>query len=195
MKTFKEHLITERYVNLIAKDKRKEEYADQIYDLLQKAYAKIGGIHGNGFKSREDMIKNIPFWKFEVKDNKILAVIMYKDKGGRKSVAVATNGTPAGKVSLARMMRDDVMQGRSYSEKSGAALGFIKKNLSPDVFDATVMSYKDAQKILDDPIRPAPKDDEEYKRHPELRGRLYQREIGGAWHTKALLGEVGKSIK
>lgn len=195
MKTFKEHLITERYVNLIAGDERKQEYADQIYDMLQKAYAKIGGIHGNGFKSPEDMIKNIPFWKFEVKGGVPLACILYKDKGGRKSVAVATNGTPAGKDSLARMMRADVMQGRSYSEKSGPALGFVKKQLSPGVFNATIMTYKDAQKILDDPIRPAPKDDEEYKRHPELKGRLYQREIGGEWHTKAMLGTIGNTIK
>ena len=101
MKTFKEfineqryQLLSERFINLIGDDERKEDYRDQVWNLLQTSYKPIGGIKGTGFKSPDDMVKNIPFWKMAVKDGKVEAVIMYRDKGGRKSVAMGSTGSP-----------------------------------------------------------------------------------------------------
>jgi hypothetical protein len=49
--------------------------------MIQKAYADQGGMHGSGFKSPEDMVKNIPMWKLSKKDGKVTSVAMYKDSG------------------------------------------------------------------------------------------------------------------
>lgn len=54
--------LTESYINLF-KEQEKEKYVDEVWDLIQTSYKPIGGIHGSGFKSKDDMIKNIPFWK------------------------------------------------------------------------------------------------------------------------------------
>ena len=61
MVSFKEFL-NESYKN-ITDHSEKEKYAEEVFNLLQRAYAKIGGLKGNGFQSPEDMIEKIPFWK------------------------------------------------------------------------------------------------------------------------------------
>ena len=48
---------------------RREKWVDQAWEMLNKTYAPIGGIKGSGFSSREDMIKNIPFWKLNIEGN------------------------------------------------------------------------------------------------------------------------------
>lgn len=63
MVSFKEFLLNESYKNLTSKEE-KEKYAKEVYSLLQSAYSKIGGLKGNGFQSKEDMIEKIPFWNF-----------------------------------------------------------------------------------------------------------------------------------
>jgi len=61
---FKEFIV-ENYKNLIGVKSREArlKYADAVWKILQDSYAKIGGIHGSGFESIEDMIEKIPFWK------------------------------------------------------------------------------------------------------------------------------------
>jgi len=87
MKTFREY-IAERYINLLPHhEEEKRKHAKEAYSLVQNLYKSIGGIHGNGFKSHEDMVKNIPFWKIHKKDGKIRAIYLYKDKGSRKAGA------------------------------------------------------------------------------------------------------------
>lgn len=95
-----EQTLTEKFINLIGeKDiEKKREYADRVWDILQRSYAKIGGIKGSGFKSKEDMIKNIPFWKIMKSNGKVIAVKLYKDKNGRKSVAGGTDGSKEAKL-------------------------------------------------------------------------------------------------
>lgn len=36
----------------------KRKYVDQVWDIIQIAYKKIGGPKGTGFRSKEDMIEN-----------------------------------------------------------------------------------------------------------------------------------------
>lgn len=162
--------------------------------MLQKAYAKIGGIHGNGFSSPDDMVRFVPFWKIDRRGERILSVVLYKDKGGRKSVACATDGTAEGKASLARIVKDEVTQNRSYGERSGPLLSFAKAQLPEGALEANALAYKDAEKILGEPIRRPPADDPEILKHPELKDKFYQRMIGGEWHTKVMMGTVGLSI-
>jgi hypothetical protein len=192
MKRFQSYL-EERFVNLIGSDAKKADFADEVFSLLQKSYASIGGIHGNGFKNKEDMIKNIPFWKLSRKDGRIVAVAMYKDKGGRKSVAIGTDGSEEGKKQLALMVRDDI--DRAYKEVSSKSLSFMKKQLPIDQLKSYIVDPSKVEKIIKEPIRKPPADDPELVRHKELAHFFYQRKIGNEWHTKLLVGTLGKFIK
>jgi hypothetical protein len=166
-------------------------------DVLQKSYAKIGGIHGSGFTSKEDMIKNIPFWKLKKHDGKIVSVAMYKDKAGRKGVAYGTDGSEHGKAGLGDIMKNDMSQKRSYSELSGAALSFMKRSLGHDKLRDHLIHPDHAHHYLDhdDMVRQPPVGDPEVLKHPEFKDHFYQRKIGDEWHTKIMLGAANKKIK
>lgn len=193
VQSFKSFL-EERYINLIHDDPRKHQYKDEVHSLLTKAYEKIGGIHGSGFKDPDDMVKNIHMWKLAKKDGKVVAAALYKDKDGRKSVAVATNGTEEGKKHLAHIAKHDLINNRSYSEKSGPSLSFTKKSLGSDIVKHAI--HPDYVKnIVSDEIRKPPENDPEIVKHPELKDHFYQRKIGDEWHTKVMLGTPGKTIK
>lgn len=184
----------ERYLNLLPNDrKKKEEYADEVFDLLTKAYSYIGGIHGSGFKNPKDMIDNIPMWKLSRKDGKIVAGVMYKDKDGRKLVAAFTDGTEAGKIALSDIYKKDL--DRSYKETSSRALSFAKKLLGKETLLKFAVSRDTVKKLLkDDEIFDVEDNDEEVLRHPELKKFFYARKIGGQLHTKIMLGTPGKKI-
>jgi hypothetical protein len=187
--------LTERFINLLPGDTvKKDQVKDQVFDMLQQAYADQGGIAGNGFKSPDDMVANIPFWKLNRKDGRIVVVGMYKDTLGRKRVAMATDGTPVGKAAAAEMAVSDLLQGRAYGETSGKSLSFIIKQVDITPF---LIPYDQVEKLMtqrgDEVQRPAA-DDPELIRHPNLKDYLYTRIIGGAPHTKVMVGTPNKSI-
>lgn len=194
MRTFKQY-IEERFVNLLPhQEEEKRKHAKEVYGLVQKSYSKIGGIHGSGFKDHEDMVKNIPLWKLHKKDGQIKAVTLYKDKGGRKSVAVATDGSEEGKKALGHIVKDDITRNRSYKEVSGPSLSFGKKHIT-DIHKHIIHPDEVKKHLKGEEIRKPPHDDPEIQRHPELKDHFYQRKIGDHWHTKVMLGTPGKKIK
>ena len=196
MDTFKRFL-EERFVNLLHDDPRKHQYANEVHGMLQKAYEKIGGIHGSGFRDKHDMIKNIPMWKLKKKGGKIVSAVFYKDKDGRKSVATASDGSEEGKKGVAEIFRDDLKRGRAYGERSSAALSFTKRVVGADVLGKHVVPYHHVHKHLSpgEEIRRPPEDDPELQRHPEYKHHFYQRKIGDAWHTKLMIGKPGMRLK
>ena len=196
MHTFKKFL-QERFINLLHDDPRKQQYAAEVHGMLQKAYEKIGGIQGSGFRSPEDMIKNIPMWKLHKRGGKIRGAVLYKDTNGRKSVATATDGSEEGKKGVAEIYRDDVLRGRAYGERSASALSFTKKVVGAEHLKKHIIPYEHVQKTLggDVEIRRPPEDDPEIQRHPEFRDHFYQRQIGDHWHTKLMFGTPGKNLK
>ncbi len=189
-------VISESYHNMIGDDEKKHKYKHEVFHLLQKSYEKIGGIHGNGFKDPDDMVKNIHMWKIHKHQGKVVAATMYKNKNGRKSVAVATDGSEHGKAALGKMKRDDVKHGRTWGEMSGAALSFTKKQVGGDIRPHAI-HYHDAAKLHghEDPIRRPPETDPDVVRHPELKDHFYQRRIGNEWHTKIAVGKPHNEIK
>lgn len=196
MKKLKDFL-AERFVNLFDNENdrlKRETYAEVIFDMINKAYESQGGIKGNGFKSHEDMIKNIPFWKIGIRDTKVVCVALYKDKNGRKRVAIASNGTPEGKKTLADIIINDLKQARSYMEISGKSLIFLKKQIDITKY---IIPYDKAIEILKDNGDNAKKPlstDPEVKAHPELKDYFYTRKINNELHTKIMLGTIGKNI-
>jgi len=184
MQSFNEFLLIENFKNLFLADKAERKiYADQVWDVLQMSYAKIGGIKGHGFNSKEDMIKTIPFWKLFVKNDEVIALIMYKDKGGRKSVAAGTNRTSAGVKALLNMLKQEF--GRSFGEKSGPLLAFVK-----DAYPALVKKFAipavEVAKLIG-------KTDKEVQLIPGEKF-LYLRKLKDGWHEKMLIGTPGKKI-
>ena len=167
--------LNEKILNLFNKNE-KEKYVDEVYNLLQKAYSKIGGIKGSGFSSPKEMIEKIKLWKLYRKDNKIIAGLLYKDKGFRKRVAIFTDGTKEGKEALKKMLRDDFE--RSLVEVSGPSLKFIMKNF-PKLFNKYKIPCKQDQEILKEPLD----GEDEY---------FYVREINGNKLRKILLGNYKK---
>ena len=185
-------ILVERFVNLLGNDPQKAGYVDVVWDMITKSYARIGGIQGKGFSTKEELMSNIPFWKLVRKDNNIVAGAFYRDKLGRKRVAVATDGTDQGKQALGSIMAEDF--DRAYFEVSDPSLGFMIKQVGLEFVEQYARSLEQAQSMNKDELQPAPDDDPHVVKYPSLANNFYQRNIGGHMHTKIMLGTAGNKI-
>ncbi len=202
MLNYKEFL-QESFVNAIgvtALDKKKK-YLDQVWDIIQSSYAPIGGIKGSGFEKKESML-DLPMWKMSIKDGKVNAVVLYKDKSGRKSVASATDGTEEGKKKAVEMYKADIF--RSYGEKSKTALGILLKTIPENIIKQFMIEPKDVSKILkEDDIIPIknykgeiPEDAKlTISKYPYVNDYGYLRKLGKEYVFKVMIGTPGKTIK
>jgi len=210
MKTFTDFLLTEKFINSIAKSSEDAEaitirskWADAAWEILQNSYKEIGGIHGSGFNDIDDMIHNIPFWKLFISGGKLRAVVMYKDKGGRKLVALGSDGSPDGVKALAGIFNATFDKG--FAELSGKALGFAIKSVGKDIIHQFAIKSDYVKELLrKDDVEPVTKDsladlesDEIFmwNKFPFLHDRFYTREIGGNLHMKVLLGTPGVKLR
>jgi len=176
MMTFKDYKnINENIINVFY-TKDKEKFVDIVWDLLTKSYANIGGIKGSGFQSKNNMIEKIKMWKISRRDNKIVAGLLYKDKGMRKTVAVFTDGSSVGKKDLEKMLRDDFE--RSSIEVSHSLMKFLEKKI-PSTVKKYVVDTSKVSDILGKDIEII--DDTHYKR-----------DINGTVITKMMLGNIKK---
>ena len=196
-KQFINSIVTESFVNIFPHDEEKQNtHINALHDLVHKAYAADGGIRGADFESPESM-KKIPMIKMNRKDGVINAAAFYKGgSGGRKRVAIATNGTEEGKSALANIMTSDLKTDRSYGESSKRSLSFLHKHMhADDVLKFAI--HPDTIKKLrpNDEFRDVPHDDTHLSKYPHLKNHFYQRKIGGAWETKVALGTIGNEIK
>jgi hypothetical protein len=203
-------ILVERFINLIGdRDQaQKQKYKQQVFDVLQRSYASIGGIKGSGFGSPDEMVQQIPFWKLATKNGELVAVTLYKDKQGRKAVASGTDGTELGKHMLQNMVAAEPK--RSYSEKSKAALAVAMKSMSVQDQKQYLIKPDQVSKITGDPVLPVkglpesewpitdPAELESTKltlqRYPDLREYGYFREIGGSQKFKVMMGTPHQSI-
>lgn len=203
MKSFSEYLITENYKNFIGPNSReqREKWADQVWDILQKSYAPVGGIKGSGFSSKQEMIDKIPFWKIFTRGDKVLMAVFYKDKGGRKTVAIATDGSAEAKKIVGDVYNASLKV--SYGEKSGPALGLLMKTVDHDVLQNFLMkpevvaklTKKDVQSVYDfGPDNLDAVDLRAWNRFPELRPYFYVRQLGNEYHMKVTVGTAGLKI-
>jgi len=178
--------LTETYTNLLpGDDEKKLHYAEEVYAMLQRAYADIGGIMSKGFRNPEDML-NIPMWKIFRRGNDIKTVAMYKDTGGRKVAAVATDNSIDGKKHLAQMMKDDILRGRAFMEISDKFLVFLEKQLGKEVLYSMAIPTDQVIAYFEpkgQEIRPI--DEYEYE-------RLLH---GGKWKKKIMIGTLGNTIR
>lgn len=189
--------LSENYKNFIGPSSKndREKWADQVWSILQKSYAPIGGIKGSGFSSKQDMIDNIPFWKIYTKGDHVVAASFYKDKGGRKSVAIATDGSELGKKIVGDIFKASI--GVSYGEKSGPALSTMMKNVGWDNLKNFILTPEQVRKITGENAIPIAKFGHQnldkkdlftYEKFPELKPYFYVRELGGEMHLKVCIG-------
>ena len=174
-------LLNERYINLFNKDE-KAKYAREVWDIITASYAGIGGLKGNGFTSMQDMIDNVEMWKLIRQNGKIIAVALYRDKNGRKRVAIGTDGSVAGKRAMAAFVKEEAKQNRAYGEISGPSYKFFKRVLGDD-YQQYLVPAAEVGALLGKDVEVI----DEFS---------YRRTIGGTDSIKVLVGRPsGKPIK
>ena len=169
-------ILLERYINLISKED-KTKYAKEVWNILQKAYASIGG-----FKSAntiEELINDTFMWKLVRKNGRIVAAVIYKDQRGRKSIAGAAElgpdgkATEEGKAALISIVIEDIKMNRSWSEVSGK-MEHLKLKHGATPIPNTYAAELTGKEILE--LKPD--------------GYHYVRMIGGKPYEKMIVGYV-----
>ena len=82
-------ILCEKIINL-HKTEDKALYADEVWDILNKSYSKIGGFKSAA--SKEELVDKSGLWKLITRNGEITALNIYKNQYGRKSIATGTNG-------------------------------------------------------------------------------------------------------
>ena len=153
----------------------REQYRNQIHDILRNSYSSIGGYRGlgSGSEKESEAIHN------DISDNqikatkrgdKITAVNLYKPQFGRKSIASGTDGSKEGKADWLKTKSEDNTQQRSWGEVSGP-VEKIQNNLGYPVVPSS-----SAKELLGKNVEPI------------SGSQHYVRDIGGQPHKKIMMG-------
>ena len=160
------------WVNLT--DEEKEEFADEIFGLIDKAYAPIGG--NPNYKSSSDVVgseRNANYMVIDLDDDpEFDAVKVTKDKAaGNKSVGMGHDGSKPARSAAVNITAIMLKEPGHYVEVSGKLKDILIAKGVPVVTDREtiqqVMKGKDITMNNDG---------------------TYSREIGGEKHTKTLMG-------
>lgn len=171
-----EHLqfINEHFLTVKSKEDMKK-YADEVWDILQKSYAYIGGIAG--VNSIDDIIEDTDLWKLVRRGDKITAIKAYKMKNGsRKANCCGSDGTEQGRKDILKIYSEDnLMKDRnSYGEYSGKAVSTVLKTGGipvPATVAAEILEGKEITPCED--------------------GWFYERKLGdGKIHHKLMIGNL-----
>lgn len=179
-------VIREHYVTLWNDEEDitdKEKYLDQVWDILQKSYASIGGLAS--LKSPKALLANNLMWKLVTRNGKVVCCSISKIVGNtRKMVAGGTDGSAQGKKDFYNMCREDVqrMERNSWAEVSGAMEGIFLFKLN-----ATPIPVNIAEKILNDRGKSLVS--------KESDGFHYKRQIGGKVYEKIMFGNVPEQYR
>ena len=166
-------LLNERFLTLF-KNEEKEKYIDVVWDILESSYASIGGTHS----SKEELMMDGVFWKLVRKGGKIVAVVAYKQKFGRKAFLAGTDGTKEGKEALYSIIREDAkLKDRgAWIEVSGKPEYLYKK------YGHVPIPNDVAEKVLNSLGKSV------LSKNPD--GYHYTRKIGNDQYEKIMMGEL-----
>lgn len=168
MKRLNEHFVT------VFDHDDKMKYVDEVWDMLEQSYSKIGGTHS----SKDEILEDGMMWKLVRRNGKIDAAIIYKQKLGRKAILAGCDGTPQGKQDLFSIIREDAkMEDRhAWVEVSGAPEYLYKK------YGHVPIPNEVAEEIL---AKMGKKIDQ---LNPD--GYHYTRKIGGDSYEKLMMGTL-----
>lgn len=163
------------------------KYGDQVFDIISYGYKDIGGC--SGIEKKEDIINRADFIKLYRKDNNIVAVVLYADKGhpnagsgiytelrsknrGRKIVAAAASEGNA--EYLKKIFTEDFkrLERNVWGEFSSKAATLAFKCGALPIPIEIAEGIMDPKKFYDK------KED----------GYFYTRSIKGKFHTKIMMG-------
>jgi len=155
-------------------DKEKEEYASDIFNLINTAYAPIGG--NINYKSAADVLGSEADADYEVinidDDPEPDALSAYKKQpAGNKLAAIGHDGSPEAKSKVINHYADLLKKKGYYLEVSGKLKDILLAKGAPVVTDPELI-----KKVLKGKTIELNDDG------------TYQRFIGGEKHTKTLLG-------
>lgn len=151
--------LTERVINLWTPE-QKAEYADKVWEILNKSYHKLGG-----FKSAanvDELIDTPGLWKLVKRGDTITAVGIYKPSEktrNLKSIALATDTvyddekqayvpTAQGRKDLNMVSTEDIRLKRMWIEVSGPAERLVMK-LGAKPIPNKFAEFLTGKKILD----------------------------------------------
>lgn len=183
---YREFLI-ERVVNLHSTDE-KMAYADEVWDMLQRSYKKMGGFKSAG--SPEELANEPGYWKVVRRGDKITAVGIYKKSpqtNNFKAIASATEtelnpetgeykATAQGLKDYNMVKSADVKLNRSWAEVSGPAEKIMIRSGAKPV-ENKYAEFLTGKKIVD--------------LNPD--GYHYTRLIQGEPHEKVIVGFINLS--
>jgi hypothetical protein len=169
-----EELPKNKWVDISPDEKVK--YAKDIFDLINTAYAPIGG--NLNYKSAADVLGSEADADYEVididDDPEPDALVSYKEKdSGKKLTALGHDGSPRAKSTSLNRMATLLKQPGYYLEVSGKLQDILLAKGAPIVKDKELI-----QKVLKGK-------DLEFNEDG-----TYQRFIGGKKYTKTLLGNL-----
>lgn len=171
--------LLETYVNIQSDElEKKNQYIDEVWDMIEKSYAYIGG----PLKSREDILKNGYFWKLNRRNGVITCAVIYKmGSSKRKLILCGTDQTPQGKQDLYKILNDDMtlVDRNSWGEFSEA----VEHNLLK--WGYTPLPNYVAAKVLNNLGKTVKLEDD---------GIHYTRKVGGKFITKAMFGNPPKEL-
>lgn len=177
-----ENLLYERYLT-ITEESEKLQYLDDVWKILTFSYAKIGGIAS--IQNKEQLLDSKYFWKLVRKNNKIVAVTIYKGSYTNRKLALGgSDGTPEGKQAFFNMCEEDAtrVERGTWAEVSGAM-----KHIYIFKYGATPIPADLATKILNDvgkEVLSISKD-----------GYHYTRRIGNQNYEKIMMGNVPQKYR
>ena len=171
--SFQTFYLQETFVNLFSVEE-KSTIVDEAWDILQKAYSRIGGFKSAA--SKEELINDTFLWKAVKTKNEIVAVGIYKKKKGRKRIAIGALRTDAGKKGVLSIMKEDLK--RAWVETSGPSEKTLKKfpNAEKYFIPNDQAAELTGKKILE--------------LNPD--GYHYTRIIAGSPHEKMMIGTLNK---
>lgn len=141
-------ILNETYVNCFSVEE-KEVYADQVFHLIQTAYANIGG--NCNITDIETLCEDTGMWKLVRRDGEIVFAAIYKDRQGRKFVAIGHNGSSPAKAELRKIIQQDIAQHKSWAEVSGSmarimlttGVSAIPAEKASDILGKEILTYGD----------------------------------------------------
>ena len=178
-------LLLERIINLHTAD-QKSKYVDDVWDLLQKSYKKLGGF--KSATSPQELIEIPGYWKIVKRGDTITAVNLYRKVPHTNTFKVYASGSDTkydsekdsytasdqGRKDYMMVKSDDVKMNRSWAEVSGPAEKNAKR-LGAKPIPNKFAAYLTDKEILE--------------LNPD--GYHYTRLIQGEPHEKIIYGFIG----
>lgn len=110
-------ILAEHYVNCLTPED-KAPYAERVFHLIQTAYANIGG--NCNITDIASLCEDTGMWKLVRRDGEIVFAAIYKDRQGRKFVAIGHDGSKPAKGELRKLITQEIKMHKSWAEVSGA---------------------------------------------------------------------------